>query len=95
MTTQRWSSVRKVGRELEVLNILYIPFPQSHTFLISASNHPHFCGFTQFRAFRTLIREKEMRRKCLQNNLNRASERNAEKLLTIPNRASSLRTSEL
>ena len=42
-------------------------------------------------------REREMRKKCLQNNPNRASERNAEKLLTknIPNRASALWTSEL
>ena len=37
-------------------------------------------------------REREMRKKCLQNNPNRASEINAEKLLTknIPNRASAL-----
>ena len=28
-----------------------------------ASNRPHFCGFPQFRAFRTLIREKEMQKK--------------------------------
>ena len=61
----------------------------------SASNRPHFCGFSQFWAFCTLIREREMRKKCLQNNPNRASERNAEKLLTIPNRASSSQTSEL
>ena len=40
-------------------------------------------------------RERNAEKKCLQNNLNRASERNAETFLTIPNRASSPRTSEL
>ena len=28
-------------------------------FFFSASNLPHFCGFPQFRALRTLIRERE------------------------------------
>ena len=65
-------------------------FPHLRIFFFSASNLPHFCGFLQFRA---LIREREKcGKKCLQNNPNRASERNAEKLLTkiIPNRASPL-----
>ena len=35
------------------------------------------------------------KKKCLQNNLNRASERNVDTFLTIPNRASSPQTSEL
>ena len=54
-------------------------------------------AFLQFRAFRTLIREREKCwKKCLQNNPNGASERNAEKWLTknIPNRASAPLTSE-
>ena len=34
-------------------------------FFFSASNLPHSCGFLQFGAFRTLIREKEMRKKML------------------------------
>ena len=62
-------------------------------FFFSASNLLHFCGFLQFRAL-IREREREMRKKCLQNNPNRASEseRNAEKLLTknVPNRASGL-----
>ena len=42
-------------------------------------------------------RERNVGKKCLQNNPNKASDRNAEKLLTknIPNRASAMRTSEL
>ena len=74
----------------------FADFSAFAVFFFSASNLPHFCGFPQFRALRTLIKEREMRKKCLQNNPNRASERNEEKLFTknIPNRASALQTSE-
>ena len=45
-------------------------------FFFSASNLPDICRFLQFRAFRTLIREREMRKKMLKNNpnTNRASD---------------------
>ena len=41
-----------------------------------------FLGLSAVSSFNQREREREMRKKCLQNNPNRASERNAEKMLT-------------
>ena len=58
----------------------FADFSAFANFFLSASNLPHFCGFPHFP--NSNQRERNAEKKYLQNNPNRASERNAEKLLT-------------